>query len=860
MASIYDWSTTALSNANADSEINWAEGQDPGTVNDSAREMMRKLTVFRQMVGGALATAGTSTAYTLTYNHAPAAYVQGFYVVFEAHITNTGAATLNVNGVGAVSLRKNDGTVLVASELVGGRYYMATYDSTAGHFILLNVQGAVEALEMVTLTVTGNATVGGTLDVTGNLSSLGIDDNAGSTVFTLVSGEMQLGTGVAANDFRIDMRGITDGFLELGGGNVHSGGSNIELYGSTHATQAYDIIFSTGNTDRLMWDQSVTQWDFLGESVVGINNLTVTGNITTLGIDDNATAEALQLTDSVMQLGQAAANFTLRRNVDDQNFIVSGGNTSTSGGNIVLSGSTHATTPSRIDFRDDATSVLQYNTATGWDFQGNAVSDVGDLTATGNLTTLGIDDNATATALVLQDGVMTLGAGAANFTIQQASDTNFMALSGGTASNVGANLLMYGSTHATVARDVLLRSETNSIYRWDDSADQHSWYANAGTERMTLTNAELYVDADIRLSQHRFRTAVSGSAANPAIHIDEDGIGGGTGFWGTNTGTSDYLGIAVDGLDVARIFNDEVRLYSTNINREINTDRLNVSGGNASSAGGNISMWGGSHSTRAGDVALRVSATEKLTWDNSAGYWNFHDEQVYGVDEVVRGLTDDLLNLSGGSTATLGANIRLFAESHVGNANDIQFRVDGAVITLWDDSDSHWDFNGNDITEVGELRFSDSTSMSTYNSWQRSYTTAVIDITTTIPQDNTAPTTAETVSIASIASVAVGATEDVEIAVMCNGWHNDHHMGVCLFRDTTCIAVVGSNGYQTNDRAVGTCFTYVDAPGAGTYTYELRVGSLTGSTTNMRVNARDATGNAGYGSAGRSGLAVRVLE
>ena len=37
------WSRTAASNATADSSINWAEGQSPSSVNDSARAMMARI-------------------------------------------------------------------------------------------------------------------------------------------------------------------------------------------------------------------------------------------------------------------------------------------------------------------------------------------------------------------------------------------------------------------------------------------------------------------------------------------------------------------------------------------------------------------------------------------------------------------------------------------------------------------------------------------------------------------------------------------------------------------------------------------------------------------------------------------------
>ncbi|WP_315957486.1 hypothetical protein, partial [Bacillus sp. IG2] len=43
MSSIYDWSLQAANNANSDDNINWAEGQPPSSVNNSARAMMQRI-------------------------------------------------------------------------------------------------------------------------------------------------------------------------------------------------------------------------------------------------------------------------------------------------------------------------------------------------------------------------------------------------------------------------------------------------------------------------------------------------------------------------------------------------------------------------------------------------------------------------------------------------------------------------------------------------------------------------------------------------------------------------------------------------------------------------------------------------
>ena len=78
-------------------------------------------------------TAGTATAYTLTFSPALPGYVQGQCFLLKPHVTNTGAATLNVQGKGALSLAKeSSGSLvpLVAGDLLLNRLVMACHDGT----------------------------------------------------------------------------------------------------------------------------------------------------------------------------------------------------------------------------------------------------------------------------------------------------------------------------------------------------------------------------------------------------------------------------------------------------------------------------------------------------------------------------------------------------------------------------------------------------------------------------------------------------------------------------------------------------------------------------------------------------------
>lgn len=100
------YSKTAADNATASSEINWAEGQSPGSVNNSARQMMADIAKARDDQGGALNLAGGTTAYTLTSNGSVGALAAGARLVAVVNAANTAASTLAVDSLGAKAIRK----------------------------------------------------------------------------------------------------------------------------------------------------------------------------------------------------------------------------------------------------------------------------------------------------------------------------------------------------------------------------------------------------------------------------------------------------------------------------------------------------------------------------------------------------------------------------------------------------------------------------------------------------------------------------------------------------------------------------------------------------------------------------------
>jgi microcystin-dependent protein len=136
--SIYSWSLTSSSNATADAGINWQEGQNPSTVNDSARAMMSALKAGLNDIAGVSALGGSGNTFTLALSQ-PMASLTNAVVGFFAPRSNTGAVTLNVDTLGAKPLRFVTAVDLVSGQLISGAFYMCAYNTVNTEWIVIGV-------------------------------------------------------------------------------------------------------------------------------------------------------------------------------------------------------------------------------------------------------------------------------------------------------------------------------------------------------------------------------------------------------------------------------------------------------------------------------------------------------------------------------------------------------------------------------------------------------------------------------------------------------------------------------------------------------------------------------------------------
>jgi hypothetical protein len=88
---------------------------------------------YLKHTGYAVAT-GSANTYVATLNPALSAYIEGVSLRLKVNVANTGASTVNVNGLGAKAILKSNGSAVSSGNLKLGSVYTLAYDGTS--FIL----------------------------------------------------------------------------------------------------------------------------------------------------------------------------------------------------------------------------------------------------------------------------------------------------------------------------------------------------------------------------------------------------------------------------------------------------------------------------------------------------------------------------------------------------------------------------------------------------------------------------------------------------------------------------------------------------------------------------------------------------
>lgn len=101
-----------------------------GVGDADARTQYAKVSQVQDGAYSYAADTGAADAYVMTLVPAITAYATGAEYRFLAANANTGASTLNINGVGATAIRKNGTAALVADDIKAGEVFSVVYDGT----------------------------------------------------------------------------------------------------------------------------------------------------------------------------------------------------------------------------------------------------------------------------------------------------------------------------------------------------------------------------------------------------------------------------------------------------------------------------------------------------------------------------------------------------------------------------------------------------------------------------------------------------------------------------------------------------------------------------------------------------------
>lgn len=169
MSAVTTWSLTPSDNNSAPPN-GWPEGQSAASVNNCARQMMSDI-VREFQVNAVKVLASVAGTNTITGSMSPdlGSYSTGMMVIFTPANNTTGAATINIDSLGAKSIVRGDGTALESGDLQASTTHVLVYDGT--NFVCLNPL----SFSLV------NGTLSGTLSVTGALTLNGVLTTDNST-------------------------------------------------------------------------------------------------------------------------------------------------------------------------------------------------------------------------------------------------------------------------------------------------------------------------------------------------------------------------------------------------------------------------------------------------------------------------------------------------------------------------------------------------------------------------------------------------------------------------------------------------------------------------------------------------------
>ena len=300
------------SSNNSGTMPSWSGSAAPSTLDDAGRALQGAATREWNWRSFTLTAAGTADAKTLTFSVAPAAYYNGQRFAFIANTTNTTSATLNVNSLGAKTIKKDvSGTLtnLSASDMVAGMFVEVAYNTSGDCFVWVN-QGNVASASSNTFTanqvisVTDNTNAALRVTQLGTGDAILVEDSANpdsSPFVVTAAGDVGIGA-TPAN--KLDVSGA----IRATGVTTPTSGAGLEMFysGSIGYIIPYDRTAATFKSLQIQ----ALDCNFFGG---GVSRLTVDSSGNILNVSTGGLGYGTGSGGTVTQLTSKATNVTLNK-------------------------------------------------------------------------------------------------------------------------------------------------------------------------------------------------------------------------------------------------------------------------------------------------------------------------------------------------------------------------------------------------------------------------------------------------------------------------------------------------------------------------------------------------------------------
>jgi hypothetical protein len=199
--------------------------------------------------------AGTANTYVVTLSPALTAYADGIKIRFRALTANTGASTLNVNGLGAVTLVGGAHAALAGGEIVAGGYCEAEYNGALAKFVLLECTGA--ALQVAKAATSQHAAQFSQLTgVVGSMRNAQMSIATAIAKGTFTADEIIVTTALGGLQYRLGNFSQDINLATTGAGGMDTGtaptSGYVALYAIYNPTERTSAILATNATSAVV--------------------------------------------------------------------------------------------------------------------------------------------------------------------------------------------------------------------------------------------------------------------------------------------------------------------------------------------------------------------------------------------------------------------------------------------------------------------------------------------------------------------------------------------------------------------------------------------------------------------------------